>query len=73
LFNFGFVSIILGDELKKILLQFTSEHVLPMFSSKSFMSSLTFRSLIHFKLIFVYVVLKNNLIFIFLHVAVQFF
>ena len=44
-----------------------------MFSSKSFMSSLTFRSLIHFKLIFVYVVLKNNLIFIFLHVAVQFF
>jgi len=73
LFNFGFVSIILGDELKKILLRFTSEHVLPMFSSKSFMSSLTFRSLIHFKLIFVYVVLKNNLIFIFLHVAVQFF
>ena len=73
MFNFGFVSIILGDELKKILLQFTSEHVLPMFSSKSFMSSLTFRSLIHFKLIFVYVVLKNNLIFIFLHVAVQFF
>ena len=54
LFNFGFVSIILGDELKKILLQFTSEHVLPMFSSKSFMSSLTFRSLIHLKFVFVY-------------------
>ena len=33
------------------------------------MSGLTFRSLIHFKLIFVSVVLKNNLIFTFLHVA----
>ena len=40
--------------VKKILLQFMSESVLPMFSSKSFIiSDLTFRSLIHFKFIFV--------------------
>ena len=38
-----------------ILLWFMSSSVLPMFSSKSFIvSSLTFRSLIHFELIFVY-------------------
>ena len=48
------------------------ENVLPMFSSKSFIvSGLTFRSLIHFKFIFVYGVRKcSNLIL--LHVAVQF-
>ena len=46
--------------------------VLPMFSSKSFIvSSLIFRSLIHFEFIFVYGVRKcSNLIL--LHVAVQF-
>ena len=43
------------------------------FSSKSFMvSSLTFRSLIHFELIFVYGVRKCSN-FILSHVAVQFF
>ena len=46
--------------------------VLPMFSSKSFIvSGLTFRSLIHFEIIFVYGVKKCST-FILLHVAVQF-
>ena len=37
------------------LLPFMAECILPMFSSRSFiLSSLTFRSLIHFELIFVY-------------------
>ena len=55
--------------MKKILLQ--SKSVLPMFSSKSFIvSSLTFKSPIHFEFIFVYDV-KQCSNFIFLHVAVQ--
>ena len=48
---FIFVSIfnILGVGSKKIVLQFMSKSVLPMFSSKSFtVSSLTFRCLINF-------------------------
>ena len=50
-----------------------SSSVLPMFSSKSFIvSSLTFRSLIHFEFIFVYGVSKCYN-FILLCVAVQFF
>ena len=50
---FVFISIILGN-MKKILLQFMSESVLPMFSSRGFIvSGLIFRSLIHFELIFV--------------------
>ena len=49
-----------------------SESVLPKFSSKSFiMSDLTFRSLIHFALIFVCGVKKLSN-FVLLHVAVQF-
>ena len=45
----------LGGGSEKILLQFMSERVLPMFSSKSFIvSRLTFRSLIHFEFIFVW-------------------
>ena len=53
LFIFVFISIILGN-MKKILLQFMSESVLPMFSSRGFIvSGLIFRSLIHFELIFV--------------------
>ena len=49
MFIFVFISVTLGDVSKKILLQFMSKSVLPMFSSKSFIvSSLTFRSLIHF-------------------------
>ena len=58
--------------VKKILLQFMSKSVLPMFSSKSFIvSGLIFRSLIHFEFIFVYGV-KECSNFILLHVAVQF-
>ena len=50
-----------------------SKSVLPMFSSKSFIvSSLTFRSLIHFEFIFVYHVRECSN-FILLHVAAQFF
>ena len=55
LFSFVFIFITLGGGSKKILLQFMSKSVLPMFSSKSFiMSGLTFRSLIRFEFIFVY-------------------
>ena len=71
LFIFVFISIILGDGSKKILLRFMSENVLPMFSSKSFIvSGLTFWSLIHFELIFVYGVKKWSSFF--LLVAAQF-
>ena len=48
-----------------------SSSVLPMFSSKSFIVSLIFRSLIHFEFIFVYGVRKCSN-FVLLHVAVQF-
>ena len=52
LFIFVFVFITLGGGSEKIFLQFMSENVLPMFSSKSFiLSHLTFRSLIHFEFI----------------------
>ena len=73
LFIFAFVSFALGDRSKKILLQFMSKSVLPMFSSRSFMvSSVIFRSLISFDFIFVYGVRKCSHC-ILLHVAVQFF
>ena len=69
---FVFIFITLGGGSKKILLQFMSKSVLPMFSSKSFIvSGLTFRSLINFEFIFVYGV-KECFNFILLHVAVQF-
>ena len=72
LFIFVFISITLGDGVKNILLWFMSKSVLPMFSSKSFtVSSLAFRSSIHFEFIFVYGV-KECSNFILLHVAVQF-
>ena len=46
---------ILKDGLKKILLLFMSNSILPLFFSKSFtISDLIFRSLTHVKLIFVY-------------------
>ena len=55
LFLFVFIFIIIGGGLKKSLLQFMSVSVLLFFSSKSFIvSSLIFRSLIHFEFIFVY-------------------
>ena len=72
LYIFAFISITLGNELKKILLQFMSEGVLPIFPSKSFIvSSLTFRSLIHFELIVVYGV-KQRSNFSLLHTTAQF-
>ena len=53
LFIFIFISITLGDGLKKILMRFMS-NILPMFSSKCcIVSGLTLRSLIHFEFIFV--------------------
>ena len=55
LFIFIFIFIALGGGSKKILLQFMSESVLPVFLSKSFIvSSVMFSSLIHFKFIFLY-------------------
>ena len=72
LFIFVFIFITLGDGSKKILLQFMSKSVLPMFSSQSFIvSGLTFTSLIHFEFIFVHGVRECSN-FILLHVAVQF-
>ena len=60
LFIFVFIFATLGGGSKKILLQFMSKSVLPMFSSKSFLvPSLTFRSLIQFR-VFVYGVGEGN-------------
>ena len=64
------ISITLGDGSKKILLWFISKSVLPMFSSRSFIvCSFTFRSLIHFELVFMYDVRECSK-FILSHVAV---
>ena len=61
-----------GGSKKKILLQFMSKSILPMFSSKSFrVSGLPFSYLIHFEIIFVYGVREYSN-FILLPVAVQF-
>ena len=55
LFIFAFISFTLEDGSKKTLLQFMSKSVLPMFFSRSFIvSSLIYRSLIHFEFIFVH-------------------
>ena len=63
LFIFVFISVTLGDRSKKILLQFMSKSVLPIFSSKSFIvSNLTFRSWIHFEFIFVVAHMVKNLL-----------
>ena len=63
LFIFAFISFALGDIAKKIFLQFMLKNVLLMFSSMSFMvSGLTFRSLIHLELIFVYSVYRENVL-----------
>ena len=72
LFIFVFISFALGGGSKKILLQFMSKSVLPVFYSRSFVvSGLIFRSLIHLEFIFVYGLTEcSNLIL--LHVAVQF-
>ena len=72
LFIFVFIFITLGGGYKKILLQFMSGCVQPMFSSKSFIvSSPIFRSLICFEFIFVYGVGECSN-FVLLHMTVQF-
>ena len=71
LFIFDFISFVLGDRFKTILLH-TCQRVLPTFSSRSFMvSSLIFVSLIHLELICVCSIRKCPN-FIFSHVAVWF-
>ena len=55
LFIFVFVSITLGDRLKKILQQFMSRSVLPMFFSRiPMVFGPIFRFLIHFEFILVF-------------------
>ena len=55
LFIFGFIFITFSKWTKKILLQFMSASVLPVFFYKSFIvGSLKFRCLTHFEFIFVY-------------------
>ena len=72
LFIFVFTFTSLGSGSNKILLWFMSKNVLTMFFSRSFMvSSLIFKSLIHFEFIFVYGVREYSN-FILLHVTVQF-
>ena len=71
LFIFVFLSVALGDWLKKTLVWFMSEEVLPMLSSRSFMvSCLMFKSLNYLEFILVHGVrVCSN--FIDLHAAVQ--
>ena len=72
LFNFTFISSILGGGSQRILLWCMSESVLPMFSFSGFIvSGLTFRSLVHFESIFLYGVRKRSS-FIILQVVDQF-
>ena len=67
LFIFVFILITLGDGSKKMLLQFMSKCVLPVFSSKSFIvASLTSKSLSHFEFIFVYGVTECSFFLLFL-------
>ena len=69
LFIFGFVSFALQDR-SKIYCYNLCQSVLPMFSSGSFVfSDLIFRSLSHFKFIYMYGVRKCS--YFLLHVAVQ--
>ena len=71
LFIFAFVSFALGTDPKKYCCDLC-QSILPMFSSRIFMiSDLTFRSLIHSELIFLYGVRECSN-FIVLHIAVQF-
>ena len=70
--SLSFIFITPGGWSKKILLQFMSERILPVFSSKSYiLSGVTYMSIIHFEFIFVYDV-RECYNFILLHVAVQF-
>ena len=58
LFIFVFTVITLRGASEMMLLWFMSESVWPMFSSKNFIVSGMFRSLIHFEFIFVYGIRK---------------
>ena len=71
LFISVFISITLGDgSKKKILLQFMSKSILPMFSSRSFIvPSLTFRCLINFEFIFVYGVRECSISFFYMELS----
>ena len=72
MFIFVSIFIILGEESEKTPLQLMSKGILPMLSSRSFIvSGVTFRSLIHFELIFVYSV-RGYSIFVILEDASQF-
>ena len=72
LFIFVFIFIILGGRSKKILRQFISGSVLPMFpSQRLIVSGLTFRSLIHSEFIFVNGVREYSN-FILLYESIQF-
>ena len=51
-FIFAFISIALGDRLKKTCVQLMSENVWPMFSSSFMVSCLMFKSLSYFEFIF---------------------
>ena len=72
-FFFFWIFITLGGGSKKMLLLFMSESVLLMFSYKKFIvSGLTYRTLIHFKFVFLYGV-REYANFILLYEDVQFF
>ena len=71
LFIFVFISPILEDRLKKILLQCMSKSGLPMFASSFIVSTQKFRSFMHFVFVFVCNVWEYSNA-IFLHVVFQF-
>ena len=70
---FSFVSLALGDISDKILLQATSEILLPVFFFPTIFMilGLTFKSLIHFEFILVCGA-RSGLVSFFLHVSFQF-
>ena len=71
-FVFALISVALGDPPEKIFVRWTSENVLPVFSSRSLMAScLIFKSFSHFEFIFEHGVRVCSS-FIDLHMAVQF-
>ena len=53
-FIFAFISVSLGDRPEKTFVRLISENVLPMFSSRSLMYCLVFKSFSHFEFIFVH-------------------
>ena len=63
LFIFAFIYFALGDRSKNMLLQFMSQSVLPMFLRHFMVSGLTFRSLIHFELVYNVIPIKRPMTF----------